>query len=59
MENKQEERPIQRSLNKSGVLKSRVMSKEEGSGRKIRKSRKMILRIEKRKTGRCIKDRSR
>jgi len=35
------------------------MNKGEGSRRKIRKDRKMILRIEKRKTSRCIKDRSR
>jgi len=59
MKNKQEERPIQRSLYKSEVLKSRVMSKEEDSGRKIMTGIKMILRIKKRKTGRCMKDRSR
>ena len=52
MENRQEKRPIQRSLNKFEVLKSRVINIGEGSVREIRKDKKIILgekRLKKRK----------
>ena len=51
MENRQKERPTQRSLNKFEVLKNKVMSIGEGSEREIRKDRKTILRGEKLKKG--------
>ena len=46
MEKRQEERLIQRFLNKFEVLKSRVMNVGEGSKREIRKDKKMILKEE-------------
>jgi len=46
MKNRQEEKPIQRFLNKFEVLKSRVMNIEKESRREIRKDRKTILRKE-------------
>jgi len=52
MENRQEKRPTQRSLNKFEVLKSRVINIGEGSVREIRKDKNMILgekRLKKRK----------
>jgi len=44
VESRQEKEPIQRSLNKFEVLKSRVMNIGKDSGREIRKDRKTILR---------------
>ena len=44
MENKQEEEPIQRFLNKFEVLKDRVTNIGENSRREIRKDRKTVLR---------------
>ena len=46
MASRQEEKLIQRSLNKFEVLKSKVMNIGEDSGREIRKDRKTILREE-------------
>jgi len=51
MENKQEERPEQRFLNKFEVLKSRVMNIGEESGGKRKKDRKTVLREERLKEG--------
>ena len=48
---RQEERPIQRSLNKFEVLRSRVINISEGSKEKISKDRKMILREKRLKKG--------
>jgi len=48
---RQEERPIQRSLNKFEVLKSRVINISQGSEEKISKDRKMILREKRLKEG--------
>jgi len=44
VENKQEEEPIQRFLNKFEVLKDRVTNIGENSRREIRKDRKTVLR---------------
>ena len=44
VESRQEERPIQKSLNKFEVLRSRVINIREGSEEKISKDRKIILR---------------
>jgi len=46
MASRQEEKLIQRSLNKFEVLKSKVMNIGEDSGREIRKDGKTILREE-------------
>ena len=46
MEKRQEERLIQRFLNKFEVLKSKVMNIGEDSKREIRKDKKMILKEE-------------
>ena len=44
VKSRQEEKLIQRFLNKFEVLKSRVMNVGEDSGREIRKDRKIVLR---------------
>ena len=44
VESRQKERPTQRFLNKFEVPRNRVINIKEGSGQKIRKDRKMILK---------------
>ena len=53
----EKERPAQGPLNRFKVLKDRVMQKEEGSGRKIGKDQREILREEREKKERKIKTR--
>ena len=51
VESRREEGSTPMPLNKFEVLKSRVMNVKEGSGKEIRKDRKMILRKERLKEG--------
>ncbi len=54
VKNRKEEGPTQRSLYKFEILKSRVMNKGEGSKKKIKKNRKMILREERLKKKKIV-----
>ena len=49
--NKEEEGSVQMLSNKFEMLNDRVMQREEGSGRKVEKDRREILREEKAKRG--------
>ena len=57
MKSRREEESILISSNKFEVLKSRVMNVEKGSGKKIRKNKKTILREKKLKKGKTSRSR--